>query len=76
MTRGGTNSTGWRDDQRQLQWIAFKEYHLRRMPGLGLYADGKPLTMETSLDTDLQRHIMELLRRSMTQQGAVVVLRP
>ena len=45
----------------------------RRYP---LDAGGMRLTVEVPLDTDLQKYILNLLRRSLTHQAAVVVLRP
>jgi cell division protein FtsI/penicillin-binding protein 2 len=37
---------------------------------------GKELTVETSIDSNLQRYILRLLRRSQTHRASVVVLRP
>jgi cell division protein FtsI/penicillin-binding protein 2 len=39
-------------------------------------APGGRFTLETSIDRDLQRFVMELLNRSMTQHSAAVVIRP
>jgi membrane peptidoglycan carboxypeptidase len=37
---------------------------------------GERFTLETSIDSDLQRFVMDLLQRSMTQHSAAVVIRP
>jgi peptidoglycan glycosyltransferase len=39
-------------------------------------APGGRYTLETSIDPDLQRFVMDLLNRSMTQHSAAVVIRP
>ena len=39
-------------------------------------APGGRFTLETSIDRDLQRFVMDLLDRSMTQHSAAVVIRP
>jgi peptidoglycan glycosyltransferase len=39
-------------------------------------APGGRYTLETSIDSDLQRFVMDLLNRSMTQHSAAVVIRP
>jgi penicillin-binding protein A len=39
-------------------------------------APGGRYTLETSIDRDLQRFVMDLLNRSMTQHSAAVVIRP
>jgi cell division protein FtsI/penicillin-binding protein 2 len=39
-------------------------------------APGGRFTLETSIDRDLQRFVMDLLSRSMTQHSAAVVIRP
>jgi len=45
-----------------------EEYHLETPRGR--------LTLETSIDRDLQRFVMDLLKHSMTQHSAAVVIRP
>jgi len=41
-----------------------------------LTRDGEKLTIETSLDADLQNYILDLLQRSMTYKAAVIVMKP
>ena len=44
--------------------------------GYHVEAPGGRYTLETSIDRDLQRFVMDLLNRSMTQHSAAVVIRP
>ncbi len=41
-----------------------------------LFQDGVSMTVESTLDPELQQYIRELLERSQTERAAVVVLRP
>jgi peptidoglycan glycosyltransferase len=49
--------------------VSFSQVYHVESPG-GRY------TLETSIDSDLQRFVMDLLSRSMTQHSAAVVIRP
>ena len=56
-------------EQVNLTNVSFAEvYHVE--------APGGRFTLETSIDSDLQRFAMDLLSRSMTQHSAAVVIRP
>jgi penicillin-binding protein A len=75
ITEGSKSKTLSREDVRGL----LAQIKLTNVPLAQVYhveAPGGPYTLETSIDRDLQRFVMDLLNRSMTQHSAAVVIRP